>query len=360
MSPKGDDGPVLVCRSRDDQIDVSADPGFELLKISELLFSSPVAPPLLITCPAMHQWTTRKQVTLDGVGLHSGKPVRVTLSPASANSGIVFRVTGHPEPIPAAPESVVDSHYATTIGRNGTRIQTVEHLMAASAGLGIDNLEVEVDGPEIPAGDGSAKPFVTLLAAAGRAQQSARRRPMAIPYPIQVGSGARWLQIVPADRLRISYTLDNDHPAIGTQVVSCVPTERSFVEEFAPARTYGFLKDLGTMRKNGLARGGSLDNAVVVGQRGVLNGLRYRDEFVRHKILDLIGDLALLGRPLLGHVIARNGGHTLNFELIQAIQRAVGLERRPAGAGARLHLVPVPETEPRPESIVPSPGLAVL
>jgi UDP-3-O-[3-hydroxymyristoyl] N-acetylglucosamine deacetylase len=308
----------------------------------------------------MHQWTTRKQVTLSGTGLHSGKQVRVTLSPAPENSGIVFRAAGHGEPIPAAPESVVDSHYATTIGRNGTRIRTVEHLMAAAAGLGIDNLGVEVEGPEIPAGDGSAKPFVALLAAAGRAQQSARRRPMAIPYPIKAGTGARWIQILPSDHLRISYTLDNDHPAIGMQAVSYVPTERSFVEEVAPARTYGFLKDLGIMRKNGLARGGSLDNAVVVGDRGVLNGLRYRDEFVRHKLLDLIGDLALLGRPLLGHVIARNGGHALNFELVQAIQRAVGLERRPAGAAARPQIIPRLEATPRPEGLVTAPDLAVI
>ena len=302
----------------------------------------------------MHQLTTRKPVSLEGVGLHSGKSARVTLSPAPANSGIVFRTAPRGEPIPAAPESVVDSHYATTIGKNGARVQTIEHLMAAAAGLGLDNLEVEVDGPEIPAGDGSAKPFVALLMTAGRAQQSARRRPMTIPYPIQVGTGGRWLQIVPADRFRISYTLDNDHPAIGTQVVSCVPTERSFVDEFAPARTYGFLKDLGLMRKNGLARGGSLENAIVVGKRGVLNGLRYRDEFVRHKILDLIGDLALLGRPLLGHVIARNGGHALNFELVQAVQRAVGLERRPVGVVARRALVPALEVEASPEGAVPA------
>jgi UDP-3-O-[3-hydroxymyristoyl] N-acetylglucosamine deacetylase len=268
-------------------------------------------------------------------------------------------VVGGADAIPAAPESVVDSNYATTIGKNGTRIQTIEHLMAAAAGLGIDNLRVEVDGQEIPAGDGSAKPFVAALASAGRAQLSARRRPVTIPYPLQVGSGSRWLQILPADSFRISYTLDHDHPAIGTQVMSCVPTERSFVDDFAPARTYGFLKDLGLMRKNGLARGGSLDNAVVVGQRGVLNGLRYRDEFVRHKILDLIGDLALLGRPILGHVIARNGGHGLNLELVQAIQRAAGLERRAAGAAARVQVVT--RLEPRAAGIaVASPGLAAL
>ena len=301
----------------------------------------------------MHQWTTRKQVTLEGVGLHSGRPACVVLSPAPANSGIVFHVAGHADRIPAAPESVVDSHYATTIGKNGTRIQTIEHLMAAAAGLGIDNLSVEVDGVEIPAGDGSAKPFVAVLAAAGRTQQSARRRPVTVPYSIQVGSGPRWIQIVPSDRLRISYTLDHDHPAIGTQVVTWLPTERTFVEDFAPARTYGFLKDLGIMRKNGLARGGSLENAVVVGKRGVLNGLRYRDEFVRHKILDLIGDLALLGRPLLGHVIARNGGHALNFELVQAVQRATGLERRAAGASAALPLIT--RIDPHPAAI-PAPA----
>src|SRR5437870_7399360 len=136
----------------------------------------------------MYQRTIRQSVSLSGIGLHSGKAVHLKIGPAPANFGIVFHVVGHPEPIPAAPESVVDSHYATTVGRNGTRVQTVEHLMAAAAGLGIDNLEVEVDGPEIPAMDGSAKPFVTLLAAAGRNQQSARRRPLTLPYPIRVGS----------------------------------------------------------------------------------------------------------------------------------------------------------------------------
>ncbi len=302
----------------------------------------------------MHQWTTRKQVALEGVGLHSGKNARIVVSPAPANSGIVFHVAGQSEAIPAAPESVVDSNYATTVGKNGARVQTVEHLLAAAAGLGIDNMHVEVDGPEIPACDGSAKPFVAALMSAGRVQQSAKRRPVKIPYPIQVGSGSRWLQIVPADRFRISYTLDHEHPAIGTQVVTCTPTERCFVEEFAAARTYGFLDDLGLMRKNGLARGGSLENAVVVGKHGVLNGLRYRDEFVRHKVLDLIGDLALLGRPVLGHVIARNGGHGMNLELVHAVQRAAGLER---SAAATARVPALPRVEPRTVG-VPEPGLA--
>jgi len=303
----------------------------------------------------MRQQTIRRSVALEGVGLHSGKRVKVTLSPAPSDSGIVFRVGAAGEPIPAAPESVVDSHYATTIGRNGTRVQTVEHLMAAAAGLGIDNLDVVVDGCEVPAMDGSAKPFVALLTAAGRTTQGARRRPVAIRQPLRAGGGNRWIQILPAPEFRISYTLDNDHPAIGMQALSCVPTEDSFVDDYAPARTYGFLKDLGAMRKHGLALGGSLDNAIVVGKRGTLNGLRYRDEFVRHKVLDLIGDLALLGRPIQGHVIARNAGHALNFELVVAIQRALGLERRPAGAALRVAVA-----REAVESFAPAPSVATV
>ena len=212
-----------------------------------------------------------------------------------------------------------------------------------------------MDGPEIPAPDGSAKPFVALLALAGRVQQSARIRPLTLPCALRVGSSGRWMQIIPSETFRITYTLDNDHPAIGTQVLTWTPSERSFVEEFAPARTYGFLKDLGLMPKNGLARGGSLDNAIVLGNRGALNGLRYPDEFVRHKMLDLIGDLALLGRPIRAHVIARNGGHALNIELVLAVQRAVGLER--------LVAVEVPATSvdgARREGFVPAPGFAAI
>jgi UDP-3-O-[3-hydroxymyristoyl] N-acetylglucosamine deacetylase len=303
----------------------------------------------------MRQQTIRRSVAIEGIGLHSGKRVRMTLSPAPPDSGIVFRIAPDGHSIPAAPESVVDSHYATTIGCNGNRIQTVEHLMAAAAGLGVDNLGVEIDGVEVPAGDGSAKPFVALLNAAGRTTQGARRRPITIQHPVRVGSDSRWIQIVPASEFRISYTLDNDHPAIGTQALSVVPTEELFISDFAPARTYGFLKDLGVMRKNGLALGGSLDNAIVVGKRGTLNGLRYRDEFVRHKVLDLIGDLALLGRPIQGHVIARNAGHALNFQLVIAVQRAVGLERRPAGAALRV--VPALEAVERADGLAPAPAV---
>lgn len=281
----------------------------------------------------MHQRTIRKSVSVEGIGLHSGKPVSMILSPAAADTGIVFRSGS--ELIPAAAESVVDSRFATTVGRNGTRIRTVEHLLAAVAGLGIDNLEVQVDGPELPAVDGSARPLVSALQSGGRQEHGTRRRPVTAPYAIRVGTGRRWLAIVPSDRLRISYTLDHDHPAIGTQTLTYTPDERVFVDEIAPARTYGFLEDVGVMRQNGMARGGSLENAIVVGKRGPINRLRFSDEFVRHKVLDLLGDLALLGRPLTGHVIARNGGHDLNHQLVVAIQRALGLERRAVAAPAR-------------------------
>src|SRR2546427_6918364 len=188
----------------------------------------------------MRQHTIRKAVSVQGVGLHSGKVSRVSFAPGAPDSGIVFRVKATGERVPATVDSVVNSHYATTLGVNGTRIQTVEHLMAAAAGLGIDNLDVEVDGPEIPALDGSAKPFVTLLAAAGRNQQSARRRPLTLPYPIRVGSGGRWIHIFPSTTFRISYTLDVDHPAIGTQVLSWTADRRGIhVERVADAGEIG-------------------------------------------------------------------------------------------------------------------------
>jgi UDP-3-O-[3-hydroxymyristoyl] N-acetylglucosamine deacetylase len=287
------------------------------------------------------QHTIRKSVTAEGIGLHSGQPSRITLSPAPADTGIVFHARPpHDAEIPAAPGSIVDSRYATTLGVNGTRVGTVEHLLAAVRALGVDNLIVEVQGEEIPAMDGSAGPFVLLLREAGKVTLPAPRHPLVITRPIRVGTEARWIQILPADELRVSYTLDVDHPVVGTQAASFSCTEEVFVREVALARTYGFLKDVGTLRQNGLARGGSLDNAVVVGRRSVLNrSLRFRDEFVRHKILDLIGDLALLGRPVVGHVVARNAGHALNHELVRAVEAAA----RPVPSPAGLRTAPAPE-----------------
>jgi UDP-3-O-[3-hydroxymyristoyl] N-acetylglucosamine deacetylase len=275
------------------------------------------------------QHSIRKSVRCEGVGLHTGVPVAMALHPAAADQGIVFLVGPEGVPVPVAPESLLNGHYATTIGAGGVQVQTVEHLLAAVRGLGIDNLLIELDGPELPAMDGSAAPFVSLLYAAGREAQVAVRRPaLRVLEDIRVGDEHRWMQVVPAPEFRISYTLDHQHPAVGVQVASFVPNERVFVDDLAPARTYGFLKDLELLRQQGLALGGSLSNAVVVGHERVLNGdLRFRDEFVRHKILDVIGDLALVGRPVLGHVVARNAGHALNHLLVrELVKRAVAWE----------------------------------
>ena len=315
-----------------------------------------MAPVLLCLALAMDfQRTIRKPVTMEGVGLHSGERVRLTISPAAADTGILFRASDGTF-IPASVDHVVDSNSATTIGAFGMRVRTVEHLMAAAAGLGIDNLLVDVDAEEVPAADGSAKPFVELLQAAGRATLPAPRKPLVVEEPVRVGDEKRWLEILPADSFRISYTLDNSHPAIGLQVGTFAVDEQVFVDELAPARTYGFLKDVGFMRRNGLARGGSLDNAIVLGKRGPLNGLRYPDEFVRHKILDLIGDLALLGRPVIGHVSALNAGHALNLELVKAIQRALGLERRAVATADAATAAPARV----PDAFGPTPGLVTI
>jgi UDP-3-O-[3-hydroxymyristoyl] N-acetylglucosamine deacetylase len=245
----------------------------------------------------------------------------MTLRPAPPDHGVVFVVGPEEVRIPVRPESLINGHYATTIGADGVQIQTVEHLLAAVRGLGIDNLVIELNGPELPAMDGSSAPFVSLLYTAGRDAQVAVRRPaLRVLEPIRVGDEHRWIQLLPAAEFRISYTLDHEHPAVGVQVASFVPTERVFVEELAPARTYGFLKDLELLRQQGLALGGSLDNAVVLGQERILNGtLRFQDEFVRHKILDVIGDLALVGSSVQGHVVARNAGHALNHLLVREL-----------------------------------------
>ena len=274
------------------------------------------------------QQTLRHPVHLAGIGLHSGDPVRMAASPAGADTGILFRASDGTL-IPANADHVVDSNSATTVGAFGVRVRTIEHLMAAASALAVDNMVVDIDGPEVPAADGSAKPFLDLLRAAGRVSLPAPRRPVVITAPIRVGTESRWLEALPADSLRISYTLDNSHPVIGLQVGTYGITEEVFADELAAARTYGFLRDVPVMRQNGLARGGSLENAVVVGKRLVLNdSLRYPDEFVRHKILDLVGDLFLLGRPLRAHVVGRNAGHALNYQLVAAIQKAVAADRR--------------------------------
>jgi UDP-3-O-acyl N-acetylglucosamine deacetylase len=267
----------------------------------------------------------------------------MNLLPAGADTGIIFRATDGTL-IPASIEHVVDGNHATTLGAFGIKVRTVEHLMAAAAGLGIDNVLVEVEGEELPAVDGSARPLVDLLRQADRLTLPAARRPLIIAEPLRVGDESRWIQLVPGHGFHITYTLDNSHPMIGLQAASFEVTEETFVTEIAPARTYGFLRDVPAMRKHGLALGGSLENAVVLGKRSVLNeSLRFRDEFVRHKVLDLIGDLALHGRPIQGHVVARNAGHSLNHQLVEAIDKARAARRRPSIS----RRAAVPVAEPR-------------
>jgi UDP-3-O-[3-hydroxymyristoyl] N-acetylglucosamine deacetylase len=307
-----------------------------------------------------YQRTIRRQVSVEGIGLHSGEPVTLTLSPAAADTGILFRAADGTL-IPADLDHVVDGRAATTIGAFGVRIRTIEHLMAAAAALGIDNLVADVSAEEVPALDGSAKPFVDLLYAAGAVTLPVQRREAAVRRPVRVGDGHRWLEIAPSDEFRITYTLDNPHPVVGCQIVSLEISENVFVDELAPARTYGFLKDVAAMRKNGLARGGSLDNAIVVGKRSVLNeSLRFEDEFVRHKMLDLVGDLWLLGHPLVGHVTARNAGHALNHELVAAVKEALAAERRQRTARSKAQSAgrlsaPLDRLVPSPQ-----PGIAAL
>jgi UDP-3-O-[3-hydroxymyristoyl] N-acetylglucosamine deacetylase len=302
------------------------------------------------------QQTIKKAVTIEGVGLHTGEAVCLTLRPAPPNSGVVFHHMKHEITIPARSEFVVDSHYATTLGVNGSRIQTVEHLLAAAAGLGIDNLLVEMEGEEVPAMDGSAKEFVAMIERAGKASQPSPRHPLIITEPIRVGNETRWIEVLPSRTFRISYTLDVAHPLVGTQSVSFPFSEEIFVNQVAGARTYGFLRDVPLLWKQGLAQGGTLENAVIIGKRKILNGgLRFHDEFVRHKVLDLIGDLSLLGRPIAGHVVARNAGHAINYELVLAIQEALAVAEKtsrlvacaevqqrgtPAGVFRALHPLP--------------------
>lgn len=270
----------------------------------------------------MQNQTTLKEVTsCVGIGLHSGRKVTLTLKPAPGDSGIVFtRLDEDGLSIPATAEHLSHINHATCLAREGVRIETVEHLLAAFHALGIDNVVVELDGPELPIMDGSAAPFIYLIHEAGIRKLPAHRRVLKVTRPISVTDGRRSIAAYPCDSLRLSYTINFDHPLLRHQEYSIEIDESSFVDEIAPARTFGFLKDVELMRQSGLALGGSLDNAVVLGETGVLNNpLRYPDEFVRHKLLDLLGDLVLLGNPIKAHVVATRAGHELHTRLVKAI-----------------------------------------
>jgi len=277
--------------------------------------------------------TNRRQRTLKasigcvGVGLHSGLRVNITLQPAPPDHGIIFRRTDLGIDIPARFDHVVDTRLATVLGLDGAsaRIGTVEHLMAALAGSAIDNVLVEVDGPEPPILDGSAAPFVFLLDCAGTVEQSAPRPVIEVRRPVRVSDGAGFVELRPArpgdTGLDMALSIEFDAPAIGRQAYSLGLTPESFRQELAHARTFGLAEEIDQMRAAGFAQGGSLDNAVVVDQARVLNpaGLRMPDEFARHKLLDAVGDLALVGAELCGRFTAHRSGHALNNRLLHAL-----------------------------------------
>ena len=277
----------------------------------------------------LSQRTIKSITRAVGVGLHSGQRVELTLRPAPVDTGIVFRRVDLPEPvdIPVTALAVTDTRLASTISSGDTRVHTVEHLMSACAGLSLDNLYVDITAEEVPILDGSAASFVFLLQSAGIVRQNAPRRFIRVLRPIEVseglGSAAKWARLDPHHGYRLQFEIDFQHPAVdatGQKVVFDLG-EQSYVRDIARARTFGFTRDVETMRANGLALGGGLDNAIVMDDYKVLNaeGLRYDDEFVKHKILDAMGDLYLIGKPLLAAYSAFRSGHALNNRLLREL-----------------------------------------
>ncbi len=304
----------------------------------------------------MFQRTLKRPVSCTGIGLHSGKKVSMCLRPAEPDTGVVFKRTDAPGAplIPADVHKVVDTSLCTTIGnQDGVCVSTVEHLLSALAGLGVDNVLVELDSPEVPIMDGSSAPFVFLIRNAGFTSQAKPRQFYVVKREVTVEDGDRRLTVSPSEDLKVSFTIEFDHPVIRRQEMECVPDEPTYDREISRARTFGFLADLRKLQEMNLGLGGSLDNAVVVDDYQVLNddGLRFPDEFVRHKVLDFIGDLALVGRPILGSFHAYKSGHALNNKLFrkfledpQAWQLVTASPQQAQEAGAETASLPALDT----------------
>lgn len=266
--------------------------------------------------------TVQRPVEACGVGLHSGVPVRIRIQPAPPSTGIVFiRTDLDGFGIPASWRHVQKVSYATSLMRQGVLISTTEHLLSVFYSMSVDNAFVEIDNLEVPILDGSGKPFVELIRAAGIKHYRKRRRYLRIRKPVSVEGGGKRITILPSNRFLLTCDIFYDHPMVGRQVLEMEVTPERYAAEVAPARTFGFEYDLDQMRNMGLIRGASLENAVCFNHKGILNpgGLRFVDECCRHKALDLIGDLALIGKPLLGHVIAEKAGHAMHFALVSRI-----------------------------------------
>ncbi len=271
----------------------------------------------------LHQHTLKKEISFCGVGLHSRKQVHLTIKPAEPNTGIRFvRTDRDNAEIPAFMDYVVDTSLATTLASNdGAVVSTVEHLLGALVGLGVDNALIALDGDEVPIMDGSAGPFVHLLKKCGRQRQKAGKQMLKITRELSFSDGNKTIRVKPYEGMKYTYEIDFDHDLIRHQLYTMAFNPKKFADEIASARTFGFMHEVEMLKSNGYALGGSLDNAVVIDRLGILNeeGLRYADEFVRHKVLDLMGDMALLGFPVIGHFIASKAGHGQHLGLMKEI-----------------------------------------
>lgn len=303
----------------------------------------------------MKQQTIKKEIKCSGIGLHSGQKVFLNLRPAHEDSGIVFVHKGPDgqRRLDLSPYNVTSTDLATTIGKNGVRISTVEHLLAAINGLGIDNINIEVEGTELPIMDGSSASFVFLLRSAGIRKQHKSRQVMAFRKPVMFKEDKRWIKVTPYRGMKIKYTIEFDHPMVGEQSFVFEHDPQQFIRSLAKARTFGFLRDVEKLQSMGLALGGSLDNAVVLDEYGVINpgGMRFRDELVRHKVLDFMGDMALMGVNLWGFFEVHCSGHAFNNSFFRFLHshkddylQAVDFEIQELG-----HKAPQVETVPGSE-----------
>ncbi|NWF51791.1 MAG: UDP-3-O-acyl-N-acetylglucosamine deacetylase [Nitrospirae bacterium] len=271
------------------------------------------------------QRTLKQEVGFEGIGLHTGQYSKVCLKPAPRDTGIIFRKPDHSGDkritIKPSVNSVIDTAFSTTIGYNGAKIRTVEHILATLSGLGIDNVIIDVIGQEIPILDGSSIELTNIILQSGIAKQGQKKPYLRILKPVIFTDRNSEIAVFPFNGRRISYRIYFNHQLLGEQNLSLDITEETFIKEIAPARTFGFLKDVEYLRANGYAKGGSFENAIILGKDGILNstGLRFKDEFVRHKILDLIGDLSLIGLPIYGHIIASKAGHSTNIKFLKKL-----------------------------------------
>lgn len=273
----------------------------------------------------LKQRTLKTVIRASGVGLHGGVKVNLTLRPAAPDTGIIFRRVDLPEPldIPAKAVLIGDTRMCSCLEKDGVKVGTIEHLMSALAGLGIDNVWIDLDAPEVPILDGSAAPFIFLIQSAGIEEQNAAKKFIRVTHPIEVRDGDKWARFEPYDGYKLAFSIVFNHPAIdkSAQNAEIDFAEQSYIREISRARTFGFMQEVEYLRENGLALGGGLENAIVLDEFRVLNqdGLRYTDEFVKHKILDAIGDLYLIGYPLLAAYSSHKGGHALNNQLARAL-----------------------------------------